>query len=82
MVRSVLGATNKKLPPSAEDVMASTTVATNTPLLVDGLLSSFMLNNDVNIIGLVADITNADASSTSYSNWSAEFGISCKSITF
>jgi hypothetical protein len=59
------------------NLVASTTIATTTTTVVDTASVSFVLANGESIVGLLADITNAEASSTNYANWEVEFGIHC-----
>lgn len=61
------------------NLLASTTVATSTTTVVPITYSSpFVLGNGQSIVASISDITNRNASSTYYSNWAVELGISCR----
>ncbi len=63
------------------NLVASTTVATSTTALIKPTASSFMLQQGDSIVAIMADILNANASSTYFRNNSAEFGIWCYDVS-
>jgi hypothetical protein len=61
----------------SNNLLASTTVATSTPVTTTIKQSVFVLRNGESVNGMFGDITNTIASSTYYGNWSARWQITC-----
>lgn len=65
------------------NLLASTTLATTTnQFFAETYTSPFRLKSGESIVGALSDITNTDASSTYYSNWSMEYGVHCWTMGF
>lgn len=65
----------------ATNLLASTTVATTTTAVVPLTYAvPFVLGNNQSLVVALSDITNANASSTYYSNWAIEMGIQCRTL--
>ena len=65
------------------NIIASSTIATTTTTVLpaDAVASLWRLAEGSRITAIFGDITNASASSTNLSNWSAEFGITCQELS-
>ena len=60
------------------NLLASTTLATTTnQFFAETFVTPFRLKSGESIVGALSDITNSEASSTYYSNWSMEYGVHC-----
>ncbi|KKU09803.1 MAG: hypothetical protein UX13_C0030G0005 [Candidatus Woesebacteria bacterium GW2011_GWB1_45_5] len=60
------------------NLIASTTVATTTNYFAATTYTSpFRLKSGESIVGALSDITNSEASSTYYSNWTIQAGVHC-----
>ena len=60
------------------NLLASTTLATTTnQFFAETFVTPFRLKSGESIVGALSDITNSEASSTNYSNWSMQYGVQC-----
>ena len=60
------------------NLLASTTLATTTNQFFQQTYASmFRLKSGESIVGALSDISNSEASSTYYSNWSMQYGVHC-----
>mgnify|MGYP001560881536 CR=1 FL=1 len=60
------------------NLLASTTLATTTnQFFAETFVTPFRLKSGESIVGALSDITNSEASSTNYSNWSMQYGVHC-----
>lgn len=66
---------------ASTNLVASTTVATTTTTIIIPIASSFILAAGDVLTAIIGDITNVEASSTYFSNWSAEAGVWCQDIS-
>lgn len=60
------------------NLLASTTLATTTnQFFAETFATPFRLKSGESIVGALSDITNTEASSTYYSNWTMQYGVHC-----
>lgn len=66
---------------ASTNLVASTTIATTTTTVLATANSKFLLAQSDVLTAIIGDITNTSASSTYFSNWSAEAGVWCQDIS-
>lgn len=67
---------------ASKNLIASSTVATTTTSLIAAITNrNFVLADGEKVTAIFGDITNTSASSTYFSNWSAEVGVWCQDIS-